>query len=125
MLLASDGQRAAGCVALRPLDDGACERKRLFVRPAYRGRGLGRILATRAVNAASALGDAVMRLDTLDTLDRAMHIYTAPGFQRRAPYYANPPPGVVYWERALSEPSSASAARGSENSPPGPVRAPS
>lgn len=125
MLLARDGERAAGCVALRPLDDGACELKRLFVRPAYRGRGLGRILATRVVNAAAALGYAVMRLDTLDTLDRAMPIYTALGFQRRAPDYANPLPGVVYGERALSEPSSASAARGSENPPPGPVGAPS
>ncbi|MDS4070051.1 MAG: GNAT family N-acetyltransferase [Candidatus Competibacter sp.] len=125
LLLARDGEQAAGCVALRPLDDGACEMKRLFVRPAYRGRGLGRILATQIVNAAAALGYAVMRLDTLDTLDRAMHIYTSMGFQRRASYYANPLPGVVYWERALSEPSSASAARGSENSPHVPAGAPS
>jgi len=125
LLLARDGEQATGCVALRPLDDGACEMKRLFVRPAYRGRGLGRILATRIVNAASALGYAVVRLDTLDTLDRAIHIYTALGFQHRAAYYANPLPGVVDWERGLSEPSSASAARGSENSPPGPIRVPS
>lgn len=102
LLLALDGLDAAGCVALRPLDDGVCEMKRLFVRPAYRGRGLGRLLAVRVVNEASALGYAVMRLDTLEGLDSAMRIYGSLGFRRRAPYYANPLPGVVYWERMLS-----------------------
>ena len=101
LLLAWADSQAAGCVALRALEEGACEMKRLFVRPAYRGQGLGRILAMQMVKDATALGYAVMRLDTLDTLDKAMHLYTALGFQRRAPYYANPLPGVVYWERAL------------------------
>lgn len=126
LLLARDGAHAAGCVALRPLEEeGVCEMKRLFVRPVYRGRGLGRLLAARMVSEATALGYALMRLDTLDTLDRAMHIYTSMGFQRRASYYANPLPGVVYWERALSKPSSASATPGSENAPFGPAGAPS
>ena len=53
------------------------------------------------VNEATALGYTVMRLDTLETLNSAMQIYTSMGFQRRTPYYANPLPGVVYWERAL------------------------
>ena len=53
------------------------------------------------VNEAPALGYRLMRLDTLDTLDSAMRMYAAMGFQRRTPYYANPLPGVVYWERAL------------------------
>lgn len=105
LLLAFDGEQAAGCVALRPLDEGICEMKRLLVRPADRGQGRGRLLALQAVNEASALGYAVMRLDTLDTLDRAMHLYTALGFERCAPYYANPLPGVVYGERALANPS--------------------
>ena len=102
LLLAWEGEQAAGCVALRPLDAGACEMKRLFVRPAYRGQGLGRILALQMVSDATALGYTVMRLDTLDTLDPAMRLYRELGFQRRAPYYANPLSGVVYWERALS-----------------------
>ena len=104
LLLALEGTQAAGCIAFRSLDDGVCEMKRLFVRPAYRGQGLGRLLALQAVNEASALGYAVMRLDTLDTLDRAMHLYTALGFERCAPYYENPLPGVVYWERVLLNP---------------------
>ena len=91
LLLAWEGEQAAG----------ACEMKRLFVRPAYRGQGLGCILAWQRVSDATALGYTVMRLDTLDTLDSAMHLYTALGFQRRALYYANPLPGVVYWERPL------------------------
>lgn len=105
LLLALDEQQyAAGCVALRPLDDRTCEMKRLFVRPAYRGQGLGRILAMHVVNEASTLGYAVMRLDTLEELESAMRLYASLGFQRCAPYYANPLPGVVYWERALLNP---------------------
>lgn len=101
LLLALAGACAAGCVALRALDDGGCEMKRLFVRPDYRGQGLGHRLAMQVVNEASALGYAVMRLDTLEGLESAMRMYAAMGFQRRTPYYANPLPGVVYWERAL------------------------
>ena len=101
LLLAWEETEVAGCVALRALEDGVCEMKRLFVRPDYRGQGLGYRLAMQIVNEATALGYAIMRLDTLDTLDSAMRMYAAMGFQRRMPYYANPLPGVVYWERAL------------------------
>ena len=101
LLLALDGTHAAGCVALRALEEDVCEMKRLFVRPAYRGHGLGYQLATQIVNEATALGYSLMRLDTLDTLDSAMRMYATMGFQRRMPYYANPLSGVVYWELAL------------------------
>jgi putative acetyltransferase len=106
LLLAMEGTDAAGCVALRPLEDGVCEMKRLFVRPAYRGQGLGQHLAQRIIQEATTVGYTVMRLDTLDTLERAVRIYETLGFQRCAPYYANPLPSVVYWERTLSEPAS-------------------
>ncbi len=104
LLLAWGGEQAAGCVALRPLENGVCEMKRLFIRSAYRGQGLGLMLAQRIILEAIAVGYTVMRLDTLDTLERAMRIYENLGFQRCAPYYANPLPGVVYWQRALSKP---------------------
>ena len=104
LLLARVDEQAVGCVALRPLPAvGMCEMKRLFVRPAYRGQGLGRLLATQIIHEATVMNYAVMRLDTLDTLDSAMRLYRQLGFQRCAPYYANPLPGVVYWERALSK----------------------
>jgi GNAT superfamily N-acetyltransferase len=103
LVLAWEGEQAAGCVAVRPLhEEGVCEMKRLFVRPAYRGQGLGRRLARRIIQEAITVGYTVMRLDTLDTLERAMQIYENLGFQRCAPYYANPLPGVAYWERALA-----------------------
>ncbi len=107
LLLAWAGEQAAGCVALRPLENGVCEMKRLFIRSAYRGQGLGLMLAQRIIHEAIAVGYTVMRLDTLDTLERAMRIYENLGFQRCAPYYANPLPGVVYWQRALSKPAPA------------------
>lgn len=124
LLLAREGLHPAGCVALRPLDDGACEMKRLFVRPDYRGQGLGRLLAVRVVSEATALGYVVMRLDTLETLNNAIQIYTAMGFQRRTPYYANPLSGVVYWERVLSNGTPTSVAEGSDHSPHAPVETP-
>jgi len=115
LLLAQVGEQAAGCVALRPLQEaGVCEMKRLFIRPAYRGQGLGLMLAQRIIHAAITVGYTVMRLDTLDTLERAMQLYETLGFRRCAPYYANPLPGVVYWERALSKPAPALLA-GSEH----------
>ena len=118
LLLAREGGPAAGCVALRPLqEEGACEMKRLFVRPAYRGQGLGLMLAQRIIHEAITVGYTVMRLDTLDTLERAMRIYENLGFQRCAPYYANPLPGVVYWERALSHRSPASLTEASDPLP--------
>ncbi len=102
LLLVRVDEQVAGCVALRPLPEaGVCEMKRLFVRPAYRGQGLGRLLATQILHEATALGYAAMRLDTLDTLESALRLYAGLGFQHRTPYYANPLPGVVYWERAL------------------------
>ena len=111
LLLAWAGTAAAGCVALRALADEVCEMKRLFVRPAFRGQGLGFRLAMQVINEASALGYSLMRLDTLDTLESAMRMYAGLGFQRRMPYYANPLPGVVYWERALQCSSNPSIAR--------------
>lgn len=123
LLLAQESERVAGCVALRPLDDGVCEMKRLFVRPDSRGQGLGRMLAQRIIHEAITVGYTMMRLDTLDTLERAMRIYETLGFQRCASYYANPLPGVVYWERALSNRASASMAEGLDPSPHTPVEA--
>jgi uncharacterized protein (TIGR02246 family) len=98
LLLAMSGQKAAGCGALRKLDGRRCEMKRLFVRPKFRGRGLGKTLAKRLVDEALRMGYSTMVLDTLDKLKAAMGIYESLGFVPTKAYYRNPLSGVVYWK---------------------------
>ena len=103
LVMALDGEQAAGCVAMREIEEGICEMKRLYVRPRYREASLGRKLACSIIEQAAALGYTLMRLDTLDTLKQAMGLYESLDFKKIGPYYDNPLPGVVYWERALKE----------------------
>jgi ribosomal protein S18 acetylase RimI-like enzyme len=100
LLARADGQ-PAGCVAMRPLDKDICEMKRLYVRPAYTGQGLGKQLARTVIERAVAAGYARMRLDTLERLRPALGLYAGLGFRKCPPYYENPLPGVVYLERDL------------------------
>jgi ribosomal protein S18 acetylase RimI-like enzyme len=101
LLLAMDGEETAGCVALREIEPGVCEMKRLFVRTSYRGQGLGRRLAEAIIAAARGIGYRTMLLDTLEQLKEAIGLYESLGFRRIPPYYANPLPGVIYWELRL------------------------
>jgi ribosomal protein S18 acetylase RimI-like enzyme len=101
LLIAVDGEKMVGCVAIRGLDENICEMKRLYVKPETRGTGIGRLLAQNIIKIAVELGYSLMRLDTLDRLTEAMNLYESLGFRRIEPYYENPIPGAVYWELEL------------------------
>lgn len=101
LLLALRGDQAAGCVALRPLGEGVCEMKRLYVRPAWRHKGAGRSLATAIIAEAAKLGYHFMRLDTLASMKAAISLYVSLGFRSIPAYYANPSEQAVFMELAL------------------------
>ena len=89
LLVASDGESAAGCVAVRRLSDTDCEMKRLYVVPSARDTGIGRELAERAIQEARRLGYSRMLLDTLPSMTRARQLYASLGFRETEPYYVS------------------------------------
>jgi ribosomal protein S18 acetylase RimI-like enzyme len=105
LLLAFVDGALAGCGALRPMADtdyaNAGEMKRLYVRPAFRRFGLGRVLAQALLDEAQQIGYSDVLLDTLDDMEAARGLYTSLGFEEIPPYYYNPIPGAHYLKATL------------------------
>lgn len=102
LLLAYVDNAPAGCIALRELDEGVCEMKRLFVRDEFRGHGLGLALVEKVIGEARASGYLKMRLDTFPPkMGKAVKLYESHGFREIAPYYTNPHAGVLFMELDL------------------------
>ena len=103
LILAEDTGKWAGCVALRRIDDGICEMKRLYVLPDFRDRGIGKVLAQAVINEALAKGYNKMRLDTVESMHAARALYASLGFYSIEPYRFNPIDGASYMELDLQQ----------------------
>lgn len=102
LLLAYSDESLAGCIALRKLDDGICEMKRLFVRGQFRGQAIGIKLIEKLIADAREIGYKKMRLDTYPAkMAKAVSLYESHGFYAIEPYYENPHDGVLFMELAL------------------------
>lgn len=103
LLLAHVDDEIAGCIALRKLDDNTCEMKRLFLRPEFRGRGLGAPIVHTIIHEAKQIGYSKMRLDTIPgRMDQAIYLYRSIGFKEIPAYYDTPFTDTIYMELNLS-----------------------
>jgi GNAT superfamily N-acetyltransferase len=101
LILALEGHTAVGCIALRKLDEKTCEMKRMYVRPEYRGKGIGRRLAEILIDEARGIGYMIMKLDTIATMKAAIALYRSMGFCDTCPYRYNPVEGATFMELRL------------------------
>lgn len=96
LLLATEGSALAGCAAMRRLEGHICEMKRLYVRPAFQGTGIGRRMVEKIIAEARSGGYQLLRLDTLPAMERAIALYRTLGFRPIPPYGDNPAEALCF-----------------------------
>jgi len=101
ILFAKEGENVVGIVALKKLEEGICEMKRLFVLPEYQGYGIGKLLTLELLQKAEDLDYKIMKLDTLGRLEAAVSLYRNLGFEETIPYNVNPEDDILYFEKQL------------------------
>ena len=101
LLLVYNKEQAIACAAYRKIGEGICELKRMYIKPNFRGLGIGQNLLTLLCDKAKLNGYTLMRLDTLDSMLPALKLYRNNGFYDINAYYHNPNEGVVYLEKSL------------------------
>lgn len=101
LLLARVDGEVAGTAALRPIDSVCCEAKRLYVRPHYRGSGVGYALLAELIEQARSAGYKEMYGDTLPSMTSALRMYRQIGFSETEPYSSNPTPGAIFVKLSL------------------------
>jgi putative acetyltransferase len=101
IILAKEDEQVLGCIALKPISEGVCEMKRLYVRPSARGKDLGKKLVEELIDFAKKVGYKTMKLDTISSLKEAINLYQSKGFVKTEAYVYNPLSDVLYFELTL------------------------
>jgi ribosomal protein S18 acetylase RimI-like enzyme len=101
ILLYKTEEGFGGCVAIRDKGNNIAELKRMYIKPEYRGRGVGKILLEKALALSKELGYKKIRLDTLSSMTTAIQLYRSAGFYNIEAYYFNPEPAAVFFEKEL------------------------
>jgi putative acetyltransferase len=97
IILAKEGKQVIGCIALKPIGEGVCEMKRLYVRPEARGKALGKQLVEELIDFAKKAKYKTMKLDTISSLKEAINLYQSKGFVKTEAYVYNPLSDVLYF----------------------------
>lgn len=103
IILATKNGHEVGCIAIRKIEPGTGELKRMYVKPAYRGRGIARRLLELSLAESGQIGYEYLKLDTVSSMTDAIKLYKHYGFVITSPYCYNPLPDAVYMEKKLNE----------------------